>query len=108
MNADELRKMISMVDVVKSHGAFASGNDPEEIAIEWDEWDFSLEEVDAWLYARCFEPEMAYELKDCDITPEQAGKMTERGIGGYKDTIGYKLSNCDLTLEEAIEEVEAM
>jgi hypothetical protein len=30
------------------------------------------------------------------ITPEQAGKMTERGIGGYKDTIGYKLSNCDL------------
>jgi hypothetical protein len=109
MNVDELRNMIAMVEVIKRYGDFAYGNDsPEEVAIEWDDWDISPEKADAWLSARCFTPEAAHQLEDYDITPEQAGKITEQGTGDYKDTVGYKVSNGDLTIEDAIEIIEAM
>ncbi|MCK9571359.1 hypothetical protein M0R72_20590 [Candidatus Pacearchaeota archaeon] len=107
MIADEVKKMNKMVQIIMRHGDFAYGNDaPEEVAIEWNDWDISPDEVDAWLSSRCFDPEAAHQLEDYDITPAQAGKITERGLGNYKDTIGYKVSNNDLTIEEAIEESE--
>jgi hypothetical protein len=104
MNADELRNMVAMVEVIKRHGDFAYGNNsPEAVAIDWDDWNISTDEADAWLSARCFDPKAAHQLDDHDITPEQAGKITKRGTGNYRDTIGYKISNYDLTIEEAIE-----
>ena len=105
MNAEEIRKMGALTEIIKSHGDFAYGiNKPEDIAIEWDDWDFTPEQVDAWLSARCFTPEAAHDLAEYNITPAQAGKMTE--LGGYRDTVGYQYANDNITLDEAIEEVE--
>jgi hypothetical protein len=107
IDADELRDLIAMVEVIKRHGDFAYGNDiPEQIAIDWYDWNILPEEADAWLSVRCFTPEAAHQLEDYDITPEQARKITDRGIVNYRDTIGYKVANCDLAIEAAIKEVE--
>ena len=104
----EIRKMNALVQIIKNHGEFAYGNEtPEDMAIEWDDWDISPEKVDAWLSARCFEPETAHLLDDYNITPKQASKITEKGIGSYRDTIGYKVSNNDMSIDEAIEEIDA-
>ena len=107
MNADEIRRMCELVQIIKRHGGFAYGNStPEDMAIEWDDWDISPEQVDAWLSSRCFDPIAAHQLEDYNITPSQAGKITKRGTGNYIDTIGYKVSNNDLTIDEAIEEAD--
>jgi hypothetical protein len=50
MNADEIRRMNTLVKIIERHGDFAYGNNtPEDVAIEWDDWDILPEEVDSWL-----------------------------------------------------------
>lgn len=109
MNAEELRRLSALVAIIKQHGDFAYGNSsPEDVAIEWDDYDFQAEEVDAWLTARCFCPDAAHELTESDISPEQAGEITDEKVGGYVDTIGYKISNNDLDIDEVIELIDGL
>lgn len=104
MAETELEKMI---EVIRSHGTFAYGNEqPEDVAKQWLEWGFSPKQAEEWLQARCFYPIAAWHLDNADIHPEQASKITEEGLGGYRDTIGYKVANNDLEIERAVELAE--
>jgi hypothetical protein len=58
-------------------------------------------ELEAWLEARCFDPEAAEDMDEVGVTPDMASVRTDAGSGGYVDTVGYKVAAGDLELEEA-------
>lgn len=68
----------------------------------WLESDFDdVEEIAAWLAARCYEAASARILDDAGLTPEQASFRTTSGDADYEDTIAFKFTNGDLSLTEA-------
>jgi len=71
------------------------------VAWQWETHGFTADNVAKWLNARCFNPDAAAAMRDAGIAPEDAEEHTDRGDGGYTDTIGYKVSNCDLSVDEA-------
>jgi hypothetical protein len=82
------------VDTITRFGDLADrGEDPSVAAKAWTGAGFDDEMTGRWLAARCFDPEMARELADLGVTPEQASKRTRDGAGeSYIDTIAYKVS----------------
>ncbi len=90
-------------EVIERHGPLARGDAAaEDVARAWLAAGFAdSEDVDDWLRARCFKPDVARALEEAGITPEQAGLRTSAGAGTYEDTIGYKLTRGDLSLDEA-------
>lgn len=89
--------MTTITEIITAERDFAAGvEDPATVAQQWAEHGFAADDVQAWLDARCFDPDAAAELRDAGITPEQASTRTDAGTGGYADTIGYKVANGDL------------
>ena len=85
-------------ETIRRFGELADrGGDPSEAAQAWTDADFDDETAARWLSARCFDAESARALADMGVTPEQAGKRTRDGGGGYIDTIGFKVSSGDMT-----------
>jgi hypothetical protein len=80
--------------------------DPLELASIWEQLQFSADEVDRWLQARCYSPLVARDLRMCGITPEQAAAVTPAGTG-ESDTIAFKLSSSQLLLSEALKQLKA-
>ncbi|MCA1683410.1 MAG: hypothetical protein LC685_05440, partial [Actinobacteria bacterium] len=80
------------IDTIRAHGELADrGEDPAVAAQAWTDAGFDDETADAWLRARCFDPQGARDLADLGVTPGQASKRTRDGAGeSYIDTIAYK------------------
>jgi hypothetical protein len=87
--------------VVERHGHFAHGGNPDHTTEAWAEAGFETHEVDAWLDARCFDPDAARDLADAGVDAVDARMKTEAGAGDYMDTIGFKVSAGDLEPERA-------
>jgi len=87
--------------VVERHGYFAHAGNPDDAAETWAAVGFEAHEVDEWLAARCFDPNVARDLADAGVAPEMARTKTGAGRGDYVDTIGFKVSDGDLEVEEA-------
>lgn len=89
--------------LIERHGEAASAGAPAETAAHrWVSRGFTdADDVEAWLAARCFDPEQAAALEEAGLTPEQAALRTTEGRGRYEDTLAHKLARGDLTLEEA-------
>ena len=94
-------------DVIESRGHFAHAGNPDDAAETWLEVGFDAGEVEAWLKARCFDPNAARDLEDAGVTASMASIKTEAGRGDYVDTIGFKVSDNDLEVDEARELVAA-
>jgi hypothetical protein len=93
-----------MIQVLRNHGAFAYGvEDLENIAREWEDYDFSPNQADAWLEVGCFRAQSAYELAGAGYSPTQVSIISE---GGYRETVAYKFANSDLDLEDVKKLVE--
>jgi hypothetical protein len=88
-------------DVIRKHGHFAHGGNPDSATDAWKEAGFSADEVDEWLLARCFIPGAARDLADAGVTPQAARLRTSAGAGDYVDTVGFKVADGDLEPEEA-------
>jgi hypothetical protein len=88
-------------DVIEAHGHFAHGGNPDDAAETWAACGFEPEEVEEWLRARCFDPNVARDLADTGVTPDLAATRTDQGRGDYTDTVGFKASDGDLEVEEA-------
>lgn len=97
-----------MIQVLRNHGVFAYGSEQEigNVAREWDDYDFSPAEADAWLGAGCFIASDARMMADCGVSPEQAGEETDEGVGAYCGQIGYKFANNDLDIDDVLRLVE--
>jgi hypothetical protein len=69
-------------------------------ADDWMEAGLDLEQIKAWLAARCWCAGDAADLADLGVTPEQASKsITE---GGRHYTVAEALACGQLTLEQAV------
>ena len=88
-------------DVIEAHGYFAHGGNPDDAAETWAECGLEPPEVEEWLRARCFDPNVARDLADAGVTPDLAATRTDAGRGDYTDTVGFKVSDGDLEVEEA-------
>jgi hypothetical protein len=85
-------------ETIRQFGELATrGGDPAEAARAWTDAGFDDETAARWLAARCFDAGSARALADMGVTPQQAGKRTRDGGGGYIDTIAFKVSSGDLT-----------
>jgi hypothetical protein len=80
--------------------------DPLELATIWEQLEFSSDEVDRWLRARCYSPLVAKDLRIRGVPPEEAAAVTAAGAGD-PDTIAFKLSSSRLLLSEALKELTA-
>jgi hypothetical protein len=56
--------------------------------------------------AGCFNEEDAEILYDMGVTPEQASRTTDKGVGHYNASIGYKFANGDLSYDDVKEILE--
>lgn len=96
-----------MVQVLRNHGVFACGQDIESIADDWEDYDFSPEQADAWISAGCFVAYAARRMTDAGISPEDASQNCDQdrypGI-----SIGYAVANADLSVEEAKKIIEVI
>ena len=59
-------------------------------------------EFEKYEQAGCFDEDMAEQLYDAGITPDQAARQSpeDEGIGAYKATAGYKFADGDPDIEE--------
>ncbi len=88
-------------DTILRYGELADRlGDPAAAAEAWSAAGFNDEKATLWLDARCFDPLVARELADLDISPAQASKRTRDGRGDYIDTIAYKVSSGDLSARQ--------
>lgn len=92
-----------IITILERHGEAALRRlPPETVARQWLDAGFDdPEEVEAWLVARCFNPEGALALDNAGITAEQAAIRTRAGTSGEEDTIGHKLTRGTLGFDEA-------
>lgn len=85
------------VSTVERFGELAERAGPaDDVARAWTDAGFDDAMTARWLKARCFDPDVARELADMGVSPEQASARTRDG-GGYLDTIAYKVASGDLT-----------
>lgn len=68
-------------DVIERHGHFAHGGNPDDTAETWIESGFEAHEVEEWLSARCFDPNVARDLADAGVSPVDARMKTGAGAG---------------------------
>lgn len=80
--------------------------DFQKLAQDWYACGFTPTLVKKWLAARCYAPVAAKLFTQAGITPELASETTDKGLGGYADTIGYKVANRDMTIAEAAAALE--
>jgi hypothetical protein len=86
------------LDTILRHGDMATlGGDPARAAQAWTDAGFDDAAADAWLSARCFDPQAARALDDLGVTAAQATKRTRDGRRDYPDTIAYKVASGDLS-----------
>jgi hypothetical protein len=98
-----------MIQVLHNYGAFAYGQeeDIENIAEEWEDYDFSPAEADDWLGAGCFRAADAREMVNYGIAPEDAERHHDQeNYPGV--SIGYAVANGDLTISEAKKIIEKL
>jgi len=97
-------EILAIAELLRWHGPWAYGDDPDRAAQEWADAGFSEEAVDAWLEAGCAEPDAAKEFEAAGITPTEAARWTDEeiGLGGYRGTIALKVSNGHLSVDEAV------
>lgn len=93
----------SLIDTLNHYGDFALGGESaNEVAAQWERHGFTLAaDVDAWLKARCFDPQAASDLWAAGVTPSQATAAVM--VGGQSVTIGYAVSNGDLSADAAVD-----
>jgi|GEM_PF-2583801 len=80
--------------------------DFQKLAQDWYDCGFTSLTVKSWLAARCYSAIAAKRFEEAGLTPEQAAETTDKGLGGYVDTIGYKVANRDMTTTEAVDVLE--
>jgi hypothetical protein len=89
---------------VEEHGDIAPhGRKVDDAARAQDMYGFTDREVDAWLSARCFSAQTAYDLSREGFSHEQTSILTDAWLGNYKDPIGFKVSKGDLSISGALE-----
>lgn len=74
-----------IAEILTGHGDRFSGNDAEEVAQEWADYDFSASTVDDWCEIGCWNPATAAELRDAGLTPRQVNDTAERMIDEYEE-----------------------
>ena len=92
---------MAISDAIERYGYLAHRGDSDAASEAWEQTGMESGEVEAWLEARCFDPEAAEDMDDVGITPDMASVRTDAGSGGYVDTVGFKVAAGDLGLEEA-------
>lgn len=97
-----------MIQVLRKHGALAYGqeSDIERIADDWEDYDFTPAQADAWLEAGCFLASNARTMADSFVLPEQTRYVTEDGVGHYIASISYKFCNGDIDIDDVLSLVE--
>lgn len=76
-------------------------------AIKYIEAGVFPDEYDRWYSINGWDIERMIELEEHEaIDIDELGQYTDRGNGGYGDTIAYKYCNGDLSLEEVLEILE--
>lgn len=88
-------------DVLTNAGEWAHGHEAARYAAGWFQRGFTPPQVQAWLDARCYDPDSAAALRDAGIIPSDVAEETPEtiGVGGYADTLGYKFANNDIGLD---------
>lgn len=97
-------RAMKIVDVIVGHGSWAYGQHEGDgvspyhaaclAAKGWAESRFDDEEAEAWLGAGCFDEDVAADLCNAGITPEQAGQRCPEVY--ESGTLGYGAANKDL------------
>lgn len=91
----------------------AAGSEDEAMvrvaAQEWADAGFTVDEVTAWLEARCFVADAATALKEAGLSPAEcrAEANADLGSGHYVDTVGFKVANGDLSVDYAARWIKA-
>ena len=78
----------SIAQVLLAHGETFHGGVPEEVAADWDGYDFSADEVDEWCTVDVWDASTASELRQAGMTPSDTRKVAirmidENGAGAY-------------------------
>lgn len=95
-------ELAAMMEAVKANdqGGWLTGDNPVAlVATEWLEWGFTVGTAVPYWKAGCFMPEETAQLRDNDVTPEQAA-MTHNDLG---DTLGYHYCNGDIGLVKLLD-----
>lgn len=92
-------QIISELD--HSRDFFIGSLDPKRVAREWA-WVGNMDELRAWMNARCFSGGIAKLLADAGVGPAEASRRIVRG--GVEDTIAYWASNGDLSVAAVVRE----
>lgn len=96
---EELAAMMEAIDAHNA-GGWLTGDDPVAlVATDWVEWGFTPGTAVPYWNAGCFLPEETAQLRDNDVTPEQA-EMVHNDLG---DTIGYHYCNGDISMKTVLE-----
>lgn len=99
----------AIAGVLLLHGETFHGGRPETVAIDWDDYGFSADEVYEWCEAEVWDPGVADELQLAGMTPDSVKKTSirmieENGAGCYTSGCPqYAASNGDMSVKEIVE-----
>ncbi len=89
-------RLNNIAEIITADDLFVGVEDHGDIVAEWANTGLSLEQIEGYANARCFDAERAQDLAEAGITVEQAAQRTSAGLGDYTDTVGYKFANGDI------------
>ena len=99
-----------MIKVMRAFGDFAiGGENPADVAQEWEEAGFSPSEAADWLNVGCFNTDDAARLCAIGLTPEEVAeaevdleKDDSIGMMASQRGLGYAYANGDVSISDVL------
>jgi hypothetical protein len=98
---------LGLVNLLRSHGDMFTGNAVGDMADEWLGYDFDAKSADGWMDIGVWEPSVAAQLRDADLTPAEVKSAAdaledaeEDAAEVYTDgSVIYSICNSDTSID---------